>query len=140
MRKRFLPILFLVMSVFACTPEQTVITLSSLLGAGSGTWKVSFAKFGEENAPSGMYDRFTIQFKADGSYVVVNPDGSVAFTAKPTGSYKEGTTPNTLVFDGNVTVREIVTVRTANKLTFEWEVSIPGKVTTTYRIELTKTN
>jgi hypothetical protein len=140
MIKRLFPILFLGFFAFACSQQQTAVTLASLLSAGSGTWKVSFAKFGEENAPSGMYDRFTIQFRADGSYVVTNPDGAIVFATKPTGSYKEGTTPNTLVFDGNATVREIATVRTANKLTFEWEVSISGKVTTTYRIELTKTN
>ena len=140
MIKRFLPILFLGFFAFACTTQNIAITLASLLSAGNGTWKVSAAKFGDEEAPRGMYDRFTIQFKNDGSYVATNPDGSVVFTALLNGKWREGTAPNTLIFDGNVTVREIANLRTPNKLTFEWEVSIPGKITTTYRLELTKTN
>jgi uncharacterized lipoprotein NlpE involved in copper resistance len=141
MRKSFfVSLTVLMLALVACNNEQQIITLSSLLTANSGTWKVSFAKFGDENAPSGMYDRFTIQFRNDGSYATVNPDGAIAFTNALTGRWVEGTTANTIVFDGRVTVREITTVRTANKLTFEWDVTIPGKVTTTYRLELSKAN
>lgn len=137
-KKVLLILLFSSLAISACTPDKAVITLTSILTGGSGMWKIAYAKFGDEEAPRGMYDRFTIQFKNDGSYIVVNPDGSVAFTSALVGKWKEGTLANTIVFDGTVTIREIANVRTANKLTFEWEVSIPGKVTTTYRIELVK--
>jgi hypothetical protein len=130
-------LLFLGVIALACTPEQIATTLASILSGGSGTWKVVYAKFGDEEAPRGMYDRFTIQFKNNGTYNVVNPDGSVAFTSSLSGSWKEGSN-NTVIFDGTITVRELKNLRAANKLVFEWEVSIPGKVTTTYRIELIK--
>ncbi|WP_091538373.1 hypothetical protein [Thermoflexibacter ruber] len=130
-------LLFGIIATTACTSEKVNATLAAILYEGGGTWKVTYAKFGDEEAPRGMYDRFTIQFRNNGTYVVVNPDGSVIFTPSLLGNWKEGSN-NTIIFDGTVIVRELKNLRTANKLVFEWEVNIPGKVTTTYRIELIK--
>ncbi len=139
MKKRLLLFaMLLILSVVACTTEKATITISSILTANGGKWKVSFAKFGTEEAPNGMYDSFMIEFKNGGVYVTTNPNGAISPALLPNGAWKEGGSPNTIVFDANVNVREITQVRTANKITFEWEVSIPGKVTTTYRIELVK--
>jgi hypothetical protein len=141
MKKKILPFLFILslcFCAFACTNEKETITLTSILTANGGKWKVSFAKFGTEEAPNGMYDSFVIEFKNGGAYITTNPNGAISPALLPNGAWKEGGSPNTIVFDANVNVREITQVRTANKITFEWEVSIPGKVTTTYRIELVK--
>jgi hypothetical protein len=139
MTKKIVSILLLLaVALHACTTEQVTTTLASLLAAGSGKWKVSFAKFGDEDAPRSMYDRFLIEFKNSGAYITTNPDGSIFPASLPTGSWKEEN--GKLIFDGQVTVRELSQQRTPNKLVLEWEVTIPGKVTTTYRIELVKAN
>ncbi len=141
MKKRFLFFaLLLALGIAACSTEKTTISLSTLLTANGGKWKVSYAKFGTEEALSGMYDRFVIEFKNGGAYATTNPDGAISPALLPSGAWKEGSTLNTLVFDASVNVREITQSRTANKIVLEWEVSIPNKVTTTYRIELIKTN
>ncbi len=144
MKKKFLPllpllfILSLCFCAFSCTTEKTSISLTSILTANGGKWKVSYAKFGTEEAPNGMYDNFVIEFKNGGAYVTTNPNGAISPALLPTGAWKEGSGANTLVFDAGVNVREITQSRTANKIVLEWEVSIPNKVTTTYRIELIK--
>jgi hypothetical protein len=132
--------LFILFAFFtvSCSNQQVAVTIASILSQGSGTWKVTYAKFGDEEAPAGMYDGFLIVFKSNGSYSVTNPKGSaVTPTTAPTGTWKEGAR-NTVIFDGTVTVREVSGTLRSNKVVFEWEVSIPGKVTTTYRIELMK--
>lgn len=121
----------------SCSSPSEVVTVASILTQGTGTWKVSFAKFGDEDAPNGMYDRFTIQFTSNGNYVTVNPNGAISPALLATGKWTQGT-GNTIVFDGNITVREVSRVLSASKVIFEWEVSIPGKVTTTYRVELVR--
>jgi len=124
---------------FACTNSSSEIaTIASVLAQGNGTWKVSYAKFGNEEAPTGMYDGFTIQFKSNGAYVVVNPNGAIVPAASLAGKWKQGSMANTVIFDDAVTVREISKVLSNSKVVLEWEVSIPGKVTTTYRIELVR--
>lgn len=138
MKKRFLLFtLMLALGVAACTTEKTSVTLTSILTANGGKWKVSYAKFGTEEAPSGMYDRFLVEFKSGTAYLTTNPDGAIFPALLPSGVWKEGSA-GTLIFDGSVNVREITQSRTANKIVLEWEVSIPNKVTTTYRIELIK--
>ncbi|TAH20720.1 MAG: hypothetical protein EAZ08_04870 [Cytophagales bacterium] len=127
----------LALGVAACTTEKTSVTLTSILTANGGKWKVSYAKFGTEEAPSGMYDRFLVEFKSGTAYLTTNPDGAIFPALLPSGVWKEGSA-GTLIFDGSVNVREITQSRTANKIVLEWEVSIPNKVTTTYRIELIK--
>lgn len=131
-------LLFLIITAQACTPEKVATTLASILTQGSGKWKVAFAKFGDEEPPRGMYDRFLIEFKAGDVYVTTNPDGAISPATLPQGTWKENN--GKITFDNKVTVREIAQQRTSNKIVLEWEVSIPGKVTTTYRIELMKAN
>ncbi len=139
MTKRFLLILWLaVLALSACTNENSIVTLGSLLSVNGGKWKVSFAKFGDEEAARGMYDRFLIEFKSNGAYLTTNPDGAISPALLPAGAWKEEN--GKLLFDGQITVRELSQQRTANKLILEWDVTIPGKVTTTYRIELIKSN
>ncbi len=136
--KKTLSILFFgFIALVACNPNEITATLASILSTGSGTWKVAYAKFGDEEAPRGMYDRFSIQFKNNGTYIAINPDGSVIFTSSLSGSWKESSN-NTIIFDGSILVRELKNLRTSNKLVFEWEVNLPGKVSTTYRVELIK--
>jgi hypothetical protein len=130
-------LLFVLVNVAACTTKSDIVTLASILTQGSGTWKVAYAKFGDEEAPAGMYDGFTIQFKSATEYITVNPKGAITPASLPTGQWKQGT-GNIVVFDGNITVREVSSTLSSNKIVFEWEVSIPGKVTTTYRIELVR--
>lgn len=140
MKKFFLSFLLLAaVTFYACTPEKAVVTLTSILTDGSGKWKVSYAKFGSEEAPNNMYDRFLIEFKNGGAYLTSNPDGSIFPSLLPNGVWKEES-GNKILFDSNISVREISQQRTANKIVLEWEVNIPGKVTTTYRIELVKAN
>lgn len=140
MTKKFLPFFLLITLLFhACTPERVVTTLASILTNGNGKWKVAYAKFGDEEAPAGMYDQFLVEFKNGGIYVTTNPKGSIFPTILPTGTWKEEST-NLILFDNKVVVREITQQRTPNKIVLEWEVSIPNKVTTTYRVELIKTN
>ncbi len=143
MKKKLLPFLFILclcFCAFTCTTEKATVTITSILTANGGKWKVSYAKFGTEEAPQGMYDRFMIEFKNGGAYVTTNPDGAISPAMLLAGLWKEGNNANTIVFDASVNVREITQSRTANKIVLEWEVSIPGKVTTTYRIELIKAN
>ncbi len=136
--KKTLSILFFGLIVLvACNPNEIAATLTSILSTGSGTWKVAYAKFGDEEAPRGMYDRFSMQFRNNGTYTAINPDGSVIFTSSLSGSWKEGSN-NTIIFDGSTLVRELKNLRTSNRLVFEWEVNLPGKVSTTYRVELIK--
>lgn len=130
----YLFVLFMV-SWVSCTPEKTEVTLSSILTQGNGTWKVAYAKFGDEEAPRDMYSRFQITFK-NGTYTVTNPDGAVIFVLSTDGSWQATSNAKSLLFDAKTTVREVSTVLNPAKLILEWEVSIPGKVTTTYRIEL----
>ncbi len=131
-------LLFVLVNVAACTNKSAdVVTLASILTQNNGIWKVSYAKFGDEEAPAGMYDGFTIQFKSTTDYITVNPKGAITPAILPTGKWKQGS-GNTVVFDDNITVREINRVLSNSKIVFEWEVSIPGKVTTTYRIELVR--
>ncbi|MCU0392523.1 MAG: hypothetical protein MUE81_15530 [Thermoflexibacter sp.] len=141
MKRSFLYILVLAFAFFTTScanNEDVAVTIASILTQGSGSWKVAYAKFGDEEAPSGMYDGFLIIFKNNGTYTVTNPKGAaIAPTSLPAGSWKEGTR-NTVIFDGTVTVREISRTLSSNKIIFEWEFSIPGKVTTTYRIELVR--
>lgn len=140
MKKRFLLFtLMLALGVAACTTEKTSVTLTSILTANGGKWKVSYAKFGSEDAPSGMYDRFLVEFKSGTAYITTNPDGAIFPALLPSGAWKEGSA-GTLIFDANVNVREITKSRTTTKIVLEWDVTIPGKVTTTYRVELTKAN
>lgn len=128
------------LSLAACTLTADVsASLTSILTANGGKWKVSYARFGTEEAPSGMYDRFLVEFKSGTAYITTNPDGAIFPALLPSGVWKEGSA-GTLTFDGSVSVREITKSRTATKITLEWEVIIPGKVTTTYRVELTKAN
>ncbi len=137
--KKLIPfILFLIITAQACTPEKVATTLASILTQGNGKWKVTFAKFGDEEPPRGMYDRFLIEFKSGDVYVTTNPDGAISPATLPRGTWKESN--GKITFDEKVIVREIAQQRTPNKIVLEWEVSIPGKVTTTYRIELTKAN
>ncbi|SFF16483.1 hypothetical protein [Thermoflexibacter ruber] len=131
-------LLFLIITAQACTPEKVATTLASILTQGSGKWKVTFAKFGDEEPPRGMYDRFLIEFRGGDVYVTTNPDGAISPATLPRGTWKESN--GKITFDGTVVVREITQQRTSNKIVLEWEVSIPGKVTTTYRIELMKAN
>lgn len=130
--------MFLIITAQACTPEKVATTLASILTQGSGKWKVTFAKFGDEEPPRGMYDRFLIEFRGGDVYVTTNPDGAISPATLPRGTWKESN--GKITFDGTVVVREITQQRTSNKIVLEWEVSIPGKVTTTYRIELMKAN
>jgi hypothetical protein len=139
-KKFFVSFLLLVtVASYACTQEKIATTLASILTGGTGKWKVSFAKFGNEEAPNNMYNRFLIEFKNGGTYIATNPDGSIFPSLLPNGVWKEET-GNKILFDGSISVREISQQRTANKIVLEWEVSIHGKVTTTYRIELVKAN
>jgi hypothetical protein len=140
MIKKFLPFFLLIALLFhACTTENVATTLASILTSGSGKWKVAYAKFGDEEAPAGMYDQFLVEFKNGGIYVATNPKGAIFPTTLPTGTWKEEGS-NRILFDNTVIVREITQQRTPNKIILEWEVSIPNKVTTTYRIELIKAN
>ncbi|TAH21411.1 MAG: hypothetical protein EAZ08_03565 [Cytophagales bacterium] len=141
MKKHTLLFVF-VLSCFlaACTLTAEVsASLTSLLTANGGKWKVSYAKFGSEDAPSGMYDRFLVEFKSGTAYITTNPDGAIFPALLPSGVWKEGSA-GTLIFDVSVNVREITKSRTPTKIVLEWDVTIPGKVTTTYRVELTKAN
>jgi hypothetical protein len=133
----YLILSFILLSYQACTQKSDVVTIASILTQGTGTWKVSFAKFGDENAPTGMYDGFTLRFTNDGNYLRVNPNGAISPALLANGKWVQGT-GNSIVFDGNITVREVSVALSNSKLVFEWEVSIPGKVTTTYRIELVR--
>lgn len=139
MKKHTLLFAFLLsICLSACTLKGEVsASLTAILTGNGGKWKVSYAKFGTEEAPSGMYDRFLVEFKSGTAYITTNPDGAIFPALLPSGVWKEGST-GTLTFDGNVSVREITKSRTAGKIVLEWEVTIPGKVTTTYRVELIK--
>lgn len=138
MKKRIY--LFFIAFIFlcACTKNEVEVTLASILTQGNGTWKVIYAKFGNEEAPRGMYDRFQILFK-NGTYALTNPDGAITFALANAGKWQAVSNSNrSIIFDGQITVKEVSSLLSSNKLIFEWEVSIPGKVTTTYRIELAR--
>ncbi|GAB4194531.1 MAG: hypothetical protein OHK0057_28110 [Thermoflexibacter sp.] len=98
-------LLFLIIIAQACTPEKVATTLASILTQGSGKWKVTFAKFGDEEPPRGMYDRFLIEFRGGDVYVTTNPDGAISPATLPRGTWKESN--GKITFDGTVVVREI---------------------------------
>lgn len=132
----FLFCLFLV----SCTNtnESIEVTLSSILAQGSGKWKVSFVKFGDQEVSQTLYTRFQLEFRNGGIYVITNPDGVVSPSQILTGSSGRWVevAKNLIQFDGKTTIREVSQSLSSNKVVFEWEVNIPGKVTTTYRMEL----
>lgn len=138
MKKRiYLSFIFCIF-LCACTKNEAEITLASILTQGNGTWKVAYAKFGNEEAARGMYDRFQIVFK-NGTYVITNPDGAVVFTLAADGKWQAvSNNSRSILFDGQITVKEVSSSLNPNRLVLEWEVSIPGKVTTTYRLELVR--
>ena len=120
--------------------ENLEVTISSILSQNGGRWKVSAARFGNQEVLQDLYARFLITFRSDGGYSVNNPDGILTPSQLPTGASGMWVeiTKNTIQFDRKVIVREVSQTISATKVIFEWEVTIPGKVTTTYRLELVR--
>lgn len=120
--------------------ESAEITISSILAQNGGKWKVAFAKFGDQEVLQDLYARFLISFRSDGTYSVTNPDGILTPSNLPTGASGVWLeiSKNTIQFDKKVIVREVSQTISNTKIIFEWEVTIPGKVATTYRLELVR--
>jgi hypothetical protein len=118
---------------------QLINILQNILAQGNGTWRVASASFGDEEASLNMFDDYRITFRPDGTYQVANPKGAPSFTRRAGGRYAV-TAERVLVFDGGeTTAREITRGNLRpDRLIFEFDVTLPGKSTTTYRFELVK--
>ncbi|MCS7019038.1 MAG: hypothetical protein RMJ87_06425 [Cytophagales bacterium] len=145
MKKRFiicLTGLLIVLSITGCADKNnasdTINLLFTILSQRGGTWRVNSATFGNEEAPLNMFADYRITFRPDGSYQVTNPAGAPSFTRNASGKYMAF--DRLLTFDDGVTVaREISTgALNPNRLLFEFDVTLPGKATTTYRFELVR--
>ncbi|TAH20417.1 MAG: hypothetical protein EAZ08_06150 [Cytophagales bacterium] len=141
-KKSFSLLILLCLFLTSCfdKDEPIEVTISSILSQNGGKWKVSSAKFGNQEVLQDLYARFLITFRSDGSYSVNNPDGILTPSNLPTGASGVWVeiTKNTIQFDKKVIVREVSQTISPAKIIFEWEVTIPGKVTTTYRLELVR--
>ncbi len=142
-KKRLSFLLLLCLFLASCTntsKESIEVTLSSILAQGSGKWKVSFVKFGDQEVSQALYTRFQLEFRSGNIYVITNPDGVVSPSQILSGSSGRWVeiTKNLIQFDGKTTIREVSQSLSSTKVIFEWEVTIPGKVTTTYRMELVR--
>ena len=129
------------LSFSSCTQDGSIDVnspLFTILTENGGKWKVVAAKFGDQEVDLSLFTRFRLEFRKDGLYVHTNPDGVLSPSAVLTGSTGKWAEvgKNSIQFDGKVTVREVSSSLSSNKLILEWEVNVPGKVTTTYRLEL----
>ena len=110
------------------TPDANA-ELRSIITSANG-WKVTEARFGNEEAPVGMYDDYTIKFAEDGSYVITNPNGGVNPNFSNPNNF--GTWVSQVldqkgyVFDNAVFVEVVEMSRT--RLHLRWFVQKPGKV------------
>lgn len=93
-----------------------------------GDWKLVKATFTGEIAAPADFAGFSISLKSNNSYLLTNPTAFPSPTAQ-VGTYQAD--GGFLTFDTNVAVR-LVTL-SGNEMTWEWEVSKPGKITATYR-------
>lgn len=142
MTKKLAFIFLVFVSIFSsCTPEGAIdegSPLFKILTDNGGKWKVVAAKFGDQEVALSLFTRFQLEFRKDGLYVHTNPDGVLSPSSVLTGSTGKWTEigKNSIQFDGKVTVREVSQQLSTSKVIIEWEVTVPGKVTTTYRLEL----
>lgn len=104
--------------------------LRSIITSPNG-WKVVEARFGNEEAPIGMYQGYVIKFAEDGSYVITNPNGGVNPNFSNPNDFgtwvsqvgdKKG-----FVFD-NTVFMETVGDLTRTRVELRWFVQKPGKV------------
>ncbi|WP_338761459.1 hypothetical protein WAF17_15545 [Bernardetia sp. ABR2-2B] len=102
-------------------------------GAFVGSWKLTEAKFGSETAKPESFAGFVVALNSSNTYVITNPT-SFPVPSKPVGTYEAS--GGSLIFDGSTSVRLVNT--SGNSMTWEWEVSIPGKATTTYIYTFTR--
>ncbi|WP_448519565.1 hypothetical protein [Rhodoflexus sp.] len=118
---------------------EAINILQNILAQGNGTWRVASASFGDEEASLNMFDDYRITFRPDGTYQVTNPKGAPSFTRRASGRYAV-TMERVLVFDGGeTTAREMTRGNLRpDRLIFEFDVTLPGKSTTTYRFELVR--
>jgi hypothetical protein len=141
MTKKKLSFFFLLcLFLTSCTPvgNSIEVTLTSILAQGGGKWKVAYAKFGDQEVSQTLFTRFLLEFRDGGIYVVTNPDGVLSpaqVLSGSSGKWQE-IQKSLIQFDGKVTVREVSPTLSSGKVIFEWEVTVPGKVSTTYRLEL----
>lgn len=112
--------------------------LFTILSQRGGTWRINNATFGNEEAPFTMYADYRITFRPDGSYQVTNPAGAPSFTRTASGRYSASN--RIVIFDGGVTTAREVSQGplNPNRLILEFDVTLPGKATTTYRFELVR--
>ncbi|TAD97872.1 MAG: hypothetical protein EAZ97_11795 [Bacteroidetes bacterium] len=148
MKKHFLAIIaFLLLVVTSCGTNDNggidaVQTLESVLTSVNG-WKVTSAKFGNEDAPVGMYDGYIIRFAKDRTYSLVRPNSAAininrsntqdkgVFTVQGSSSTIGGSTTG-ITFD-NVVVTSVEGTFSRNQLVLTWSVAIPGKSVVNYR-------
>lgn len=93
-----------------------------------GEWKLIKATFTGETANPSEFAGFSIDLKSAGTYVLTNPLGFPSPTGLA-GNYQSD--DQFLTFDATTSVR-LVSL-SGNTMSWEWQVSKPGKITATYR-------
>lgn len=126
---RILAFFILLISVGAFTSCSSLTSDSNGVtdGAFVGSWTLIKANYGTEVAEQSSFQGFTVSLNSSNSYVITNPMSNHV-PSKLSGTYEASN--GLLVFDGSTSVR-LVTL-SGNTMTWEWEVSKPGKQTTTY--------
>ena len=126
---RTLAFFILLISVGAFTSCSSLTSNSDGVtdGAFVGSWTLTKANFGTEVADPATFQGFTVALNSSNTYVITNPQSNDV-PSKLSGTYEASN--GLLVFDGSTSVR-LVTL-SGNTMTWEWEVSKPGKQTTTY--------
>jgi hypothetical protein len=130
---------FIFLAVSCRSTEPVSLTLTSIL-TSKNQWMVTEAKFGNEDARPGQYSRFRVEFKADGTYKITNPDGAPTFNRNnpaSIGTWKETSPERGIMMDNLMLIRETSNTLNPSRVIFEWNVTIPGKQTTLYRFVLT---
>lgn len=98
-----------------------------------GNWKLVKATFTGEVADATEFEGFTISLNSTGTYVLTNPTAFFSPT-NMAGTYQS--TAGFLTFDTGTAVNLVS--MSGNSMTWEWQVSKPGKITATYRYTFEK--